>query len=275
MPFYRLAMMTKLKLTILFCLLVTGLTNAYAGWYECYHFKGTIDKHPITLFLQVRQGYFGEKEKNDFNVIGVYKDDKPNNPIRLEGTINWENKKALLYEISSDKYSATFEFSFSESESDGVWKSLVTNQTMPLHLNYVSKLIDTLEANQFAGVEILQANSLTDYYFVGDYSKTNGQDRAQMAKLKIMRKKDNVIVQTIDFSKIGSSTGNVMTIIFDNVAVSNAKAKELHVSNNIGRMGGYLIITFNPKTKAFKLNPNPNFYNKLVHLFFNQQLSKG
>lgn len=126
-----------------------------------------------------------------------------------------------------------------------------------MHLNFISKLIDTSETNQFTSIEILQANSLPDFYFVGDYSKINGEDRAQMDKLKIINKKDNAVFQTIDFLKINTQTGNVMTRIFDNVEVINKNTKELNVSNNIGKMGGYLIITFDSKTRKFKLNPEP------------------
>ena len=257
MPFYRPTFMTRRILTILFFLLTLSLTNVYAGWYECYNFKGSIDKYPITLSLQFRQGYFGEKNKKDFNIIGVYKYDKHNSPIRLEGKINYENNKVLLYEISNNKNSATFEFDFSEIESNGIWRNLSTNKTMPLYLNFVSKLIDTAEINQFEKIEILQADSMTDFYFVGEYSKTSGQDMAQMNKLKIIKKKDNIVYQTIDFSKIESLTGNVMTRIYDNVEVIDIRKKKFNVSNYIGRVGGYLTITFNSKTQKFKLNPNP------------------
>lgn len=249
--------MTKRLLTIFILLLTLGLTKAYAGWYECYNFKGTIDKYSITLSLQVRQGYSGEKDKKDFNIFGVYKYDKHNDPIRLEGKINFKDNKVLLYEISNNKYSATFEFDFSEIKSNGIWKNLSTNKTMPLQLNFVSKLIDTLEENQFIGIDILQANSLVDFYFVGNYSKTSGDNRAQMNRLKIIKKKDNTVFQTIDFSKIDSPTGNVMTIIFDNVEVINQRAKKISVSNSAGRMGSDLQIIFNSKTKKFKLNPDP------------------
>ncbi len=186
-PFYR-HLMTKYTLTILLFLLICGLTKVYAGWYECYNYKGTIDKYSITFSIQVRDGYFGEKDKKDFNVIGVYKYDKHNDPIRLEGKINFKNNKALLYEISNNKHSATFEFDFSEIECIGIWRNLSTNKTMPLHLNCVSKLIDTLEENQSTNIQILQANSLTDFYFVGDYSKVVGEDRAQMNQLRIIQK---------------------------------------------------------------------------------------
>jgi len=249
--------MTKHTFTIFLFFLCFGLTKVYAGWYECYNFKGTIDKYPITLSIQVRDGYFGEKDKKDLNIIGVYKYDKHNEPIRLEGKINFKDNKALLYEISNNKHSATFEFDFSKIECVGIWRNLSTNKIMPLHLIYVSKLIDTLEENQSANIDILQANSLPDFYFVGIYSKTVGGNKAQMDKLQIIRKKDNIIFQTIDFSKIETKTGNVRTIIYDNVEIIDTNAKKLNVWNDIGRMGGYLTITFNSKIQKFKLNPKP------------------
>lgn len=251
------AIMKKHSLTLFLFFLSLALTKAQAGWYECYNFKGTIDKYSMTLSIQVRDGYFGKKDKNDFNIIGVYKYDKQNNPIRLEGKINFKDNKALLYEISNSNYSATFEFDFSETECDGFWRNLSTNKTMPLHLNYVSKLIDTVEENQSANIEILQANSLRDFYLVGIYSKTAGEGSAHMDKLQIIKKKDNILFQTIDFSTVESKTGNVATIIYDNVEVEDLGAKKLSVWNDIGRMGGYLTITFSPKTQKFTLNPKP------------------
>lgn len=249
--------MTKRTFTIFLFLLSLSLTNVYAGWYKCYNFKGTIGEYPITLSLQVSKGFFGAKDKKDFNIIGVYKYDKHNEPIRVEGKLNFKDNKVLLYEITDNKHSATFEFNFSETKSNGIWKNLSANTTKRLHLIYVSKLIDTLEESHAANIEILQVNSLPEFYFVGDYSKTSGENRAQMTKLKIIKKKSNEIFQTIDFSKVETPTGNVMTIIFDNIGFVNSKTKEFTVSNDMGRMGGFLTIRFNSKTGKFKLNPNP------------------
>ncbi|RZK04287.1 MAG: hypothetical protein EOO46_16915, partial [Flavobacterium sp.] len=134
--------MAKRIFTILLILLSLGLSKVYAGWYECYNFKGTIGNYPITFSVQVRKGYFGEKEKKNFNIVGVYKYDKFNNPINLEGKIDFATKKALLYEISDNKHTATFEFDFSKNECRGVWRNLSIKKTLPLQLNYVSQLID-------------------------------------------------------------------------------------------------------------------------------------
>jgi hypothetical protein len=249
--------MTKQIFTILLFLLTASTTNVYAGWYACYNYKGTIDKYPITLSIQVNEGYFGEKAKKDFNIIGVYKYDKQNSPIRLEGKMNEKDNTVMLYEIHQNQQTAVLEFVFSEQECTGTWKAVSDKNALALHLHFVSKLIDTVPENQAENIEILQMNALKDFYFTGIYSKKEGQDKAQMDYLQIIRKKDNVLFQTIDFSAIETTTGNVSTIIYENVEITDLKTKSVTVWNNIGKMGGYLTIRFNAKTQKFKLNPKP------------------
>jgi hypothetical protein len=247
--------MSKPIFAILIFIMAT--TKTYAGWYECFSYKGKIDKYPISLSFQIKEGYFGEKNKKNFNLIGVYKYDKHNNPIRLEGVLDFKKSKVLFYEISKGKYTATFEFEFSKDKCVGVWTNLSTNQQLPLQLTNTSILIDQIQENEFNNIEILQAASLAEFYFVGVYSKKRNHDQAQMDRLKIINKKDNIVFQIIDFSKIETLTGNVKTIIFDNVEIAENKKKEFIVWNDIGRMGGYLTIEFNSKTNKFKLDPKP------------------
>ena len=254
---HEVILKTLRRLILLFFLTGFSLTKACAGWYECYNFKGTVGSYPITLSIQTRAGYFGEKDKKDLNIIGVYKYDKHNDPIRLEGKINFNDNKALLYELSDNKHTAAFEFSFSQTECDGVWKDLATNRTQPLHLNFVSKLVDTLNESQWAGIDILQTAALPGFYFVGIYSKTAGDTKARMDKLQVISKKNNTVFQTIDFSKIETPTGNVSTIIYNNVEVVDSKANIIQVWNDVGRMGGQLTISFNNKAQKFILNPRP------------------
>jgi hypothetical protein len=249
-------MMIKRTLITLIILLAFSFIKANAGWYECYNFSGTIGKSPITLFIQMREGYFGEKDKKDFNVIGVYKYDRIRAPVRLEGKRNLSNNKIVLYEVTSKKQTATFEFDFSESESVGFWKNLLTDQKLPLNLKYVSKLTDTTAENQFTNVEILQADSLKDFYFIGVYSKNKNQADAEMTELKIIRKKDDTLFQTLNFYKVTTATGNLMTVIFDNVQANN-KSKNFIISNKVGRVGGYLTVNYSLKKKRFVLNPKP------------------
>lgn len=234
---------------------VLGSTKLYAGWYECYNFKGTIANYPITLSLQVRQGFFGEKDKKDFNLLGVYKYDKHNKPIKLEGKL--QGQKVLLYELDSNKYTAIFSFTLTETECNGIWTNELSKNKLNVHLTFISKLVDTSESTQFKNIEILQSNSLKDYYFIGIYSKISGADHTKMNKLTIRKKTDSSIFQTLDFSKVESETGNVMTIIYDNVEITNSKTNEFTISNREGRIGSYLIVKYSKKNKRFKLDTTP------------------
>lgn len=234
-----------------------AVTNSYAGWYKCFSYKGKIDKYPIFLSFQIKERYFGEKSKKDFNLIGVYKYDSHNNPIRLEGILDSKKNKILLYEINNNKYTATFEFDFSKEKCAGVWTNLLTNKRLPLQLANTSVLNDDVPEDEFKNIDILQANSLDGFYFIGVYSKKKYSDTVQMDRLKIINKKDNTVFQTIDFSEIETLTGNIRTIIFDNVEITDNKKKELIVWNDIGRAGGYLIIKFDAKANRFELNPEP------------------
>lgn len=229
--------------------------NASAGWYHCYNFKGSIDKYAVSFSMQIADKYFGEPGKKDFNLVGVYKYDKHNEPIRLEGKMSDSSKQIILYETINNKHTACFKFTFSDTECTGTWKDLSTNKTLPLHLVLVSGMKETSLTDSFTNVEILQANALPHYYFTGIYSKKSGEERAHMDHLEIRRKADNTLFQTIDFSKIETATGNVMTIIYNNVEITDLATQKLLVWNNIGRMGGYLFITYNAKTKRFILNP--------------------
>ena len=249
--------MLKHSFFILIMILCFGLAEASAGWYECYNFKGSIGKYPIEMSIQVRKGYFGEKQKKEYNIIGVYKYDKFNNPIRLEGKLDFKTNKALLYEISKGSYSATFEFDFTLNECHGFWKHIATNQSLTLNLKHLSTLTDTLRENEFKNVKVLQTSALHDFYFVGIYSKLAGQDQAQMNSLDIIQKRNNLLYQTIDFSKTERQTGNVMTIIYDNVGIEDLKSRLFNVSYDAGRMGGNLKIFFDLKTQRFKVNPVP------------------
>ena len=249
--------MLKRILIMLILLLVFNPTKVFAGWYRCYNFNGTIGLHPVTLSIQIRPGFFGEQGKKDFNVIGVYKYNQYNNPISLEGIIDFKTNKALLYEVDDTANKAIFEFQFLEGNCSGTWKNLNTNKVLPLHLNYVLKLTDTTGTGEFNNIEILQKKSLKGFYFTGIYSKKSGDEKAHMDKLKIISKKDNTVFQIIDFSKVKSATGNMYTIIYDNVQLTNAKANEFAVSNDIGRVGGLLTITYSTRAHKFKLNPVP------------------
>lgn len=83
----------------------------------------------------------------------------------------------------------------------------------------------------------------------------SGSDRAQMDTLKLMRKKDGTELQRFDLTKLEYTSGNIKTIIYQNVEVFNRKTRELTLWNNTGRMGGATSITFDRKSGKFRLHP--------------------
>lgn len=237
-------------LTVVFFML--GLTKSHAGWYQCFNYEGTIGKYPITLSIQITENYFGEKGKKEFNINGVYKYDKYNNPIKLEGTL--KDNKIQLYESYNGKVSATLEFNFSEKISNGYWTNLESKKVLPLSLKYSSKLIDTDEEDVFESIDILQLHSLKDYYFIGTYSKDSNETRARMEKLKIVNKKDNSVFQIIDFNDLGYKVGNVITIIYQNIKINNSIKNKINVWCDVGRMGGWFTLSFNKQKNKFITN---------------------
>ncbi len=239
-------------------LLLVMALKANAGWYECYNFKGSVAQYPVTFSVQLlRGGYFGEPGKKDFNMVGVYKYDKHNKPIRLEGKLNLRTQEMMLYEMNGEKQSAVLKICLCSNTCEGTWTDLVSKKTLPLKLTRTTVLTDTAAESACKNVEMLQAYTFLDYYFTGIYSKATGSDRAQMDKLNIIRKLDNTVYQVIDLTQIETTSGNVRTIIYDNVEVPDGAKTSFLIWNDIGRMGGYLYVNYNPKTGKFKLNPEP------------------
>jgi len=241
----------KVKIFLLFFFLVSF--KGFAGWYEVYNFTGRIDQFPVTFSLQVRSGYFGESAKKDYNVIGVYKYDKFNNPIRLEGKFDQKTNRVEVYELdSNNKTSATFSLILKSKNLSGTWKNSQKQLNVTLQLK--DKLSD-LADEQFENIEILQYQSLKDYYFIGIYKKDSQSEDALMKDLKIISKKTNQTFQTLNFDAVETPTGNLMTIIFDNVLANKTKAFIIY--NSYGRVGGYLVVNYNSSKNRFILNPEP------------------
>lgn len=76
-----------------------------------------------------------------------------------------------------------------------------------------------------------------------------------MTDLKIISKKTNQTFQTLNFDAVETPTGNLMTIIFDNVSINKTKAFIIY--NSYGRVGGYLVVNYNSSKNRFLLNPEP------------------
>lgn len=244
-------MNSKPILLLIFLILTTVKT--FAGWYEVYNFTGFIDKYPVTLSFQVYDGYYGEPEKKHYNITGVYKYDKFNNPIRLVGKFDQNTNQLEINELDTNQnITATFSLDFIKNELNGTWKS--GNKELEVNLKLKNRLSD-IGDEEFHNVEILQSNSLKDFYFVGIYSKKGMNLDAQMTGLRIINKKTNKLLQTLGFEEVETPTGNVMTIIYDNVTTN--ETNDFIISNDIGRMGGYLLVAYNPKKNLFFLDPVP------------------
>ena len=234
-----------------------SFAELHAGWYQCYNYTGKIGDYPVTFSIQITPGFFGEKEKQHFNINGVYQYEKYNNPIALEGVIDFETGKGTLYEKTGNDYTASFFINFDEALCSGTWIDSKTKKSLPFQLTKISMLTDTTSSNSFGNIDITQTSSLQHYYFVGVYKKVAGADRAEMEQLKIIHKRSNRLFQTINFKSVLSQTGNVSTIIFDNVTVTDSKNRSFIVSNNVGRAGGYMQVRFDLKKNKFILNPEP------------------
>lgn len=139
--------------------------------------------------------------------------------------------------------------------------SLKNNMTPEtLELEKTGELIDTVASAKIDPIDIIQSASLKDKYLVGVYSKKAIGKQAVMRKLKIIDKVTNKVTQEIDFEKVKTASGNVWTIIYGNTIVddlNNDGIKDITVWNDVGKRGGYLYITYDPKKKEYVLNPTP------------------
>lgn len=241
------------KFIIFLTALILTSVKTFAGWYNSYNYVGSIDKYQVTLSFQIKEEYFGEPTKKSYNVIGVYKYNKFNNPIRLEGIFDQKTQVLKIYEIGlNSQVSATFNLNFSSQKLTGSWNN--GKGSLKVNLQLVNKLSD-LSDEAFDDVNILQFPSLKNYYFIVVYAKKSKSTRAYMSALKIIKKESNETFQTLNFENIETPTGNVMTIIYDNITIG--KGNNFLVSNEIGRVGGYLNVRFNVKDRRFVLNPEP------------------
>ncbi len=243
---------------IIIVLCLSAVTQSMAGWYECYNFEGKVGDYPITLYIQRVDGYYGDADKKHFNLAGVYKYNHINTPIVLEGVLDTVSGKVALYEQDEDGSISAFTFSLVEGGMvEGGWISTDDNAHKQLTLQFVSMLRDKVDSDDYEDIPILQQAALTNFYFVGKYSKKAGKNSAVMTSLDIIRKSDNKVFQTLDFSNIETATGNVSTIIFQNIDVPIKQQNSFLIWNGIGRIGGYLNVHFDRKRNRFVMNTTP------------------
>lgn len=223
--------------------------NAFCGSYDCYNYEGFLGKYSIQLSYQIMNNL----DKNGNRQINaVYKYDKFNNPIRLYGFIDKNTEEITLYETDKlNHQNSKFVLIFDNKNIKGTWTNLSNSETLPIILKYQSALNDIDKEKSFENIKILQLQVFKNYYFIGVYSKIKGEDRVQMKELQIIDKKTNQIFQTLNFKNVDSTLGNVMTIIYNNIDCIDLKYNNFLLWGNSGRMGGYIIITFNQKLNEF------------------------
>ena len=149
--------------TIGIIILLFVSSTVSAGWYECYNFKGHIDSYPVSFSLQYRPGYFGASP--DLNIIGVYKYDRHNTPIRTKGTWTKADGVMVVHELDGDGNSTAI-FRLEESAHGvwrGTWKLAGGDREREVELHLTSQLDDREQEYAFNGIEMLQAMSLPDY----------------------------------------------------------------------------------------------------------------
>jgi hypothetical protein len=235
--------------------------SIFAGWFECYNFIGFIDKYPITLSIQIRDGYFGTIKPN-YNILGVYKYDKYNTPIYLDGYFDRESNVITLFEYNDEKTTAKFTFEMTDANVIGKWKQTDNEKTLKLTLTFNSKLIDINESDSYKEVPIIFESYNQEHYFVGIYNKLSDEYRAKMMRLNIYQRNTNKLIQVIDFSNSKIGIGNIMTNIYDNLE-ANGDWISLHV--DYGQMGDLIQFKFNNDMQKYELEKHENDYiNELV-----------
>lgn|SRR5690606_29453281 len=242
-------------------LLLAFVPQVYAGWYNCYNFEGKIGDYAVSLTFQYQPYYFGESEKQNLNVLGCYKYDRINTPIRLEGIFVKKTRKIILNEVGDDgNYTAYMEL---EETAPNVWKggwqSLNSPKNFGIEIHLTTQLSDENPDFSFSEIEILQAESLPDYYLVGVYGKEKNSHRASMTALKIIRKNNNELFQTLDFSDYFYDVGNLKTIIYDNIELYRVGYTDdrFRLWSDVGRVGGYYEIKFDREKKRFIVSEEP------------------
>ncbi len=246
---------------LLLIILLQILTlQAFAGWYECYTYKGQVAGVNVKVYIQLRE--INANSKDSIPVSGTYKYENINEPIVLEGYLI-NNKSLELIEYHDNIAFAKLTLQWGNKSLNGQWKSDQKNHK--IILTETGRLIDTEREMVNNPTEILMSSSFREEYIVGVYYKREEyivgvyykreEDyRARISELKIIDKKTNQVRHTIKFKNEDSPVGNVMTIIFKNVTAwkkTDNSEKAIEIVEDDGRMGQSFFMTYNSKTNTF------------------------
>lgn len=233
------------KIFIFFIILI--FNKLYAGMYEVYNYKGYIGNEAIYLTYQIMDDSETKKE-----IKGLYKYEKDNNPLKISGFINKTKNEILIYKFTdTKKENSIFELHIDNNYLEGIWSDLNEFKKLSVSLELESTLNDVNKNYIFENIEVLQTNSLKDFYFVCSYFNKINISSAQIDTIRIINKKTNKIFQEISLSDYEQSFGNLMTIIYDNIDNVDSINNSFLLWGDIGRMGGYIEIKYNEKLNKF------------------------
>jgi hypothetical protein len=242
----------KIKILTLCLLSILTTVQAYAGWYECYTYKGKLAGADIHLYLQLME--INSSTKDSILVSGVYKYDKQNTPIELRGVLI-KNSLLVLKEYINNKPNAELKINWSKENSlQSTWGAIGSSKSFRLALEKIGQLIDTDEDRSNVYTEILMETSFTGEYLVGGYIKNKDERKARMVELKIYDKKTNQELQRISFLEHPRPVGNLATVIFGNAYASEVEdldIKEIETMEDDGRMGQELYLFFDKKSNKY------------------------
>jgi len=227
-------------------------TNVFAGWYNCYSYKGQIAGANVHVYLQLME--INATSRDTIPVSGIYVYDNHNDPIELRGALIKETILDLTEYHDNVKF-ANLKFQWDQQSLDGLWKS--DKKSYKITLTKIGSLSDLKMEYTNKPTEILMASSFREEFLIGIYYKERDDNRARLSELRILSKKTNEVNQVIKFSRNDRPVGNVSTVIFDNVrAWENLDKGEraIEVDEDDGHMGQSFFITYNRENKKFIRN---------------------
>lgn len=248
-------MKKKCLLILIFSLF---LFKMYAGTYICYVYKGTIGKDSVSFYFQLTRR-FSDIKNVDLAAYAVVSFVKNNQPLYFKGIIYKKDNAVDL------KYDNQKEIKFTFTNQDKIRGCYFSdgNSKHELVLTKTGKMIDTLYKGKVSPVDILMSASTPNYYLLATYEKNESPYSAQMQKLKIFNKSTNKLFQEIDFTSIPTQTGNVISVIFNNVQIVDYNKDgydDILIWNKYEKMGSAMYAVFNPAKQKFDLLPELSPY---------------
>jgi hypothetical protein len=232
------------------------------------NYKGFINKSPVELITNIY---------SDGTARAIYTYQKYDEPIVING-IQFKDSLVLQEKDKQGKTTATLtflHFDKSQTHLSGTWKSIQTNQELPVSLD---KEFDVEEGDsiEWHDREIIQPASLTNYYFKLVLSKTKDAFEARVTSVKIIQKKTDSLIQSIATDCQLSGLNNIEV---DDYNFDGIKEFSLFESSYAGPNTSRVYFLYDPKTKSFfdaKFNGvSLDFDQKTKRIFEHNQCCAG